>query len=316
MGMERIGDKLSKRDENSIILDEPILQSPEALNPLFEKAMEKGIIDALARVEARFEDAKNPLDNLEYHNTKHTKDVMRRTRLILNAMTKGDARLIRLGEFIAANHDTVQNYDVVEADGKKMRKRHAVKNEEASAEEAIAYLETLTGLISAKDKALVEQAIRATIPGFTVNKEEGYATVIQPNLNEQSDLLVRAVALADLGTAGMDDPEDFVTEGAAIFREENLDIAEALQNPDAITDEQKASFTKRMLAWSDSQPSFARGRKALLDKELMGLSDEAQEAVRALFTQFDDSIQRAQAKADMRKALSFEALARDFGYDI
>src|SRR3989344_377558 len=317
MGMEGIGDKLRKRDETSIILDKPIAQGPEALNPAFEKAIEKGIKDALTRVKTRFEDAENPLDNLEYHSTKHTKDVMRRAGLILRAMTKGDARLIRLGEFIAANHDTVQKYDVVEADGKKMRKRHIEKNEEASAEEAIAYLETIDpGLVSAHDKYLVEQAIRATIPGFVVNKEEGYATVVQKNLNEQSDLLVRAVALADLGTAGMDDPETFVLEGDAIFREENLDIAEALQDPAAITDEKKQAFIKRMLAWSDSQYAFARGRKALLDKELAGLPEEAQEAVRALFTQFDDSIHRAQAKTDMRKTMAFEELVRDFGYKI
>ncbi|MSU74175.1 hypothetical protein EXS57_00145 [Candidatus Kaiserbacteria bacterium] len=321
MAIEGLSGNAPKRDENSIILDKLVIADHEALDPVFEKAIEAGIEDALARLKARFENAQNPLDNLEYHNTFHTEDVMRRTRLILRAITKNDERLIRLGEFIAANHDTVQNYDVVEENGKKMRKRRIEKNEQESAEQALTYLDTIDGqILTPKERDIVEKAILATIPGFVVNKEERYATVVQPNLNEQSDILVRAVALADLGTAGMDGSEFFVLEGAANFREDGLDIAEALQNPATITEEKKQAYIQRMLMWSDFQPGFARGREKLLMKELTGLPDESQRAVAALFDKFYESIQGSQAKADMRRAKiesgdwTFEDLAHDFGY--
>lgn len=291
----------------------------------FEKAIENGIYDALMRVSERFEHAENPLDNLAFHNTEHTGEVMRRARLLLEAMG-ADGRLTKLGELIAANHDTVQAYEVVEReDGAKIRKRFIEKNENASAEEAVEYMRANPSIFDDEDIEIVQEAIQATIPLYDVE----HKTVKQPRLLDsigsallqdrpmtRSELVMRAIALADLGTAGMDEPDAFVEDGNKIFCEDNIDIALALEHPETLSDTQKNFFKKRMLSWSAGQIDFAQGRKALLDKELEGLPEETERAVNALFTYFDLNIQRAQSKVDIRKTMSFEELARDFGYEI
>jgi len=150
-----------------------------------------------------------------------------------------------------------------------MRKRFTVDNEKASADVAIEFMNQInqevgTQVFSKDDKNTIREAIDATIPGFDPEK----GTVVQPNMNEQSSLVARAVGLADLGTAGMDGPKAFLPEGDALFREENLDILEALKNPKNISGDQKEYYRKRMLGWSKFQPKFANGRKDLLEKEL------------------------------------------------
>ena len=289
----------------------------------FEEAIKDGITAALANISQRFEHAENPLDNLAFHNTQHTKSVIERTKKILEAMgvNKG---LVMLGEFIAAHHDTVQDYSVSEKDGKKMRARFIEKNEEASIEEAVVYMRANPSVFDEEDIEIVREAIQATIPRYDVEKK----TIKQPHLLEsveaammrqrlmtdKSELVTRAIALADLGTAGMDDSESFVHDGNAIFQEENIDITEALQHPKSLSNAQKESFQKRMLDWTANQIFFAKGREALFDKELEGLPEKMERNVRALFTEFGSNIQRAQAKADIRKTMSFEDLVRDFGY--
>lgn len=293
----------------------------------FEKAIEDGIIKALTIISQRFEYAENPLDNLAFHNTQHTRGVIERTKKILEAMGASD-RLVRLGEFIAANHDTVQEYEItVDANsGVKKRSRFIEKNEDASADEAITYMRAYPSIFDEEDMETVREAIQATIPGFDMGKK----TVIQPNLLESidaatvqerlmtsaSELVTRALALADLGTAGMEEPDSFVHDGDAIFREENIDVLEALRHPQSLSEEQKEAFKKRMLDWTANQIAFAQGREASLDKELEGLPEDMERSVRGLFTHFDANIQRAQSKVDRRKLMTFEELVRDFGYEI
>ena len=105
---------------------------------------------------------------------------------------------------------------------------------------------------------LVNQAILATVPGWDAENE----TVSQPNLTPNAPAVVRAVALADLGIAGME-PATFVETGDQLFREENLDIARTLRRTGRSGDLPAGTlegFKARMLAWSRSQPGFVRGR--------------------------------------------------------
>ncbi len=296
-----------------------VVGKEEGRRPTFEQAVELGVQNALTRVKQRFEQAENPFDNLAYHNTIHTETVIRRTKIILETIEKAvpgslTKRLIMLGEYIAANHDTVQEYEILEQeDGTKIRNRFTEKNEAASSEEAIQHIRAIDAeLLTSEEEKLVREAIDATVPEY--NPELG--TVVQPSLTKHSELVIRALALADLGAAGMDEPDSFISEGDANFREENIDITDALEHPENLSDAQKDFFKKRMLDWSNGQSNFAKGRKALLDKELDGLPEEAQRAVAGLFNKFDENIQNSQERNDVRKDMSFEELARDFGYNI
>ncbi len=280
---------------------------------------------ALRLIKERFEKDPYDVDTLDFHNTRHTEGVIRRTEAILNAIRNVDTQVVSekdilLGGLAAAWHDTVQKYHVEEvSDGsntKKIRRRHTIENEHASAEEAIVHMAEICkkrgtpSLFTEDDEAVIREAIDVTIPGFDLERK----TVIQPHLKPESHVVTRAVALADIGTSGMEDLDAFLQDGDAVFREENIDIREVLKNKEMISDAQKEFFRQRMIAWNEGQKKFVEGRKALLDTELKGLSDVTKAAVQQLFKRFDENIEGMKEKITQRKDMSFEELTKDMGY--
>jgi hypothetical protein len=147
-------------------------------------------------------------------------------------------------------------------------------------------------------------------------------TVVQPNLNFESHLVARAVALGDLGTAGMDGPEAFLKEGDTLFREEQLDVARLVRRKQIlnIPAEHKTRIMERIVKWSGTQPKFAEGRRDLLEAELEGLTPDAKQRVAALFPHFDSSIAAAKEQLARRQELlareDFVGLLREVGYAI
>lgn len=299
----------------------------------FDYYIERGKNEAILAVRERFEDDSDERNRLPFHNRRHTLDVIRRTRALLEAIREGGViteRDVKMGMLAGAFHDTVQRWEEsrvkwqengkeVENHEKVMRRRFAGENEEASAAEAIAFMDKAVeesgdpGLFSEDDKHIVAEAIGATVPGF--NPEKG--TVIQPNLKEKSSLIAHAVALADLGTAGMDGPEKFAREGDALFREENLDILVVFQKPlDEIPEDQKEYYRKRMLGWSKFQAVFAAGRRALLEEELRGIPEGVRDNVKKLFSRFDETIESAKKNGERRESMTFEELLRDMEYAV
>lgn len=297
-------------------------------------ALGKGEIAALTKVMERFDFSENSIDRLPFHNSRHTKDVIRRTDMVLAAIQEARPDLVgrgerSLGRFAGAFHDTVQKYEEARTvDGtqeKILRKRFTTQNERASADEAVEFMDTANReagreLFSAKDFETVHGSINVTIPGFDPEK----GTVIQPNLKNESSIIERAVALADLGTAGMDGPNAYIQEGRDLFREENLDIFRAFEelgkalgaNQESDLPADKVEYyRKRMLAWSAFQSKFAEGRKAKLEDELNGLPEEAKNAVRVLFSKFGETIEASKKKHEEEKQMSFNELARSFGYN-
>ncbi len=289
----------------------------------FEEAVRMVKDEALRLITERFQNK----EHLDYHNVGHTNNVIRRTSKILEAIAEAepgvlDERRRRLGELVAAWHDTVQDYttEIVTAGTLvgEMRKRFTAENEKASADEAAAFMTDVRrksgnqALFSEEDIESVRQGIHVTIPDF----HPEHKTVFYSNLTEESGLVARAVALADLGTAGMDGPDAFIREGAEVFREDNIDVTKAFRHPETLSAAHKEFFRNRMIEWSRGQERFAAGRKALLDGELKGLSEPAQEAVRKLFDKFDDSIAAAKERTELRKEMPFDELARDFGYEL
>ena len=281
------------------------------------EAVERGKREALQRIEERFGERG---DFRDYHNARHTESVIRRARGLFSAIRAADAaaldeRRARLGELAAAWHDAVQDCRIdIAADGaftRKTRRCFTGANEAASAEEAIRYMREARAFLP-EDEEDVRRAILATVPKPAL--EQG--TVAQAHLSGDSAIVARVVALADLGCAGMDGPEEFIREGNAVFREDTVDLRAALQDAGSISDEQKAFFKARMLAWSEGQETFALGRKALFDAELGNLSEAAKRAVSALFSSFGASISRAREKTEERRAMPFEELVRDFGYEL
>lgn len=317
-------------NENNIIgTKKERVISPEKRAQIFETALQDGVVAALAVVKERFENASNMMDNLSFHNVHHTEGVIRRFDLIMNTLKDIDPlyteRGHKVGRFAAANHDTVQRWEpnTVVGQGqdeggltKTMRKRFVGANETASLKEALAFLEKVnkeagTEIFTDSDLKMVEEAINVTVPGFDMEK----GTVVQPSLTPESSLITRAVALADISTAGIDGPEAYLAEGDALFREENLDIAEAVKSVETLSEQQKNFYRERMLKWGAGQIKFAEGRKSLLEDELLvHYPDSTHEVLRTLFGRYDDSIAAEHERTERRKAMNFEELAEDMGF--
>jgi len=277
---------------------------------------QRGSEEALETVKKRFEDQEDPERNLPFHNSGHSATVEQRTKKILEAMKSAGApitkRDIAIGGLAGAWHDVVQE-EGLEQNGKRVRL--TAENEKASWEEAHAFMrrandEAGKKIFTEEDEETVESAIRGTIPGWN----QGKSTVDQPHVDKGS-YVARAVAFADLGDAGMGGFKEFGPAGDALFREENLDVLRGLQNPDELTAHQKEAFRQRMLGWSKFQGVFAGGRKSLLEEELDGLNPKIQEKMRKLFGNFDDSIEGARLKAELRETMNFEELAQSMGYE-
>lgn len=290
-----------------------------------ESCANLAVIEATNKISSDFEGRENEKENLPFHNSLHTGHVAERVGLILETIGEANPELVSaktksLGKIAASFHDIIQGWEEREIpDGqfsKIIRSRFAGKNEEASANLAIKFIERANAqnngeIFSKEDAQIVREAIQATVPGFNAKKE----TVVQPNLNEKSSVVARALALADIGTAGVDGPETFLKEGDALFKEENLDILEASKkDSNGIPENLKNYYRQRMINWSNFQPKFAQGRKELIEIELNGLPEQSKKKLRTLFNKFDASIEAAKQKATSRTQMPFEELLIDMKF--
>lgn len=295
------------------------LQPDFSLEPRINRIVSAGERNALSKVRHRFEDNRIPIYDLPYHNSDHTRLVIRNTDRILRALCDSDHKLVSerdvsLGRLSAAYHDVVQLWELVDVniDGSSLslvkRKRFTGKNEEKSATEALEFLKK--SKFPDRDKKTVEEAILVTIPAF----DPQFGTVIQPFLTPETSVVARAVALADIGTAGLEGGERFLSDGIALFREEFPNFEDVINGALKLTDSDKEFLRSLMLNWLNSQTSFVEGRKARMAHELFGLPDRAKQTLLKLFDKFDDSISNTIRINQFAKSLNFEELLILFGY--
>ncbi len=269
-----------------------------------------GIAYALALIVERYEKAKPALP---FHVTGHTLQVVDRTQRLSQAMG------LPMEEqccccLAAAFHDTVWKWRLeVMPDGAIIRKALSGYNERASAQDLDLWA-SAKGSFSAYHISLMKEAVVATITVW----DWGNASIIQPHLYYQSHPVVRCVALADLGTAGMD-ALAFVNEGNGRFREKNVDIDQAIAQAQAKSDvsqSQQDWYCERMLEWSERQIAFAIGRKKRFDSELGNLEGSARQNVTLLFSNFDQSIKLVHQAFKDRQAMGFWPMAEAMGYRV
>jgi hypothetical protein len=280
---------------------------------------------------------------MPYHSIGHTEGVVRRTGLLLRTMRDADPayvteRDIELGALAAWFHDTVQASDQAQQDfglpdGRKVRCLKRIRrsgnrprqNEYESAEWAALLMgDTYTP----HDRVIVAEAILATCPGW----DPANRTVLQPYLKTNSPPVARALALADLGAAGMDGV-GYLTDAPTLFRVENLDVLAELKRPtgggfgkvelpawrgDAQDGTVPLTFAwrQRLMAWYGVQLPFVQGRLARLEKELEGLPSPVRGAVRGLFCKFQEAIEVTQQKQREWEKMDVWGLLKYSGYDV
>ena len=290
----------------------------------YERTWKRAETAALRLIRERFEVPKNPLDRMEYHVQRHTHEVVHRAKKILAVLR--ELRLISekeeaLGIVSAAFHDTVQEYDIVEEGSgdalAKKRVRRRGDNEDKSAEEAVMFLKGENrhredDEFGEADFTLVRNGIWSTFPAYDTK----LGTVVQPRMRAHYSLAARAVAMADLNGVGMEESENYMHEGDALFREENIDVAESLANLDSLSPPRRDFLRSRMLGFTKIQISFAKGREIAFKDDLAAFPAEARRRIEELFPMFVANGLVAEEVYARRSKLSLEQLARDMGYDI
>jgi hypothetical protein len=280
--------------------------NPAMSDPELERAANRALDRALALIRARHESGRVPT-HMHYHNSGHTIGVVERARAIGGALGMSERHLL-LTTIAAAYHDTVQRWAPVEqADGSVLRKRQTGRDEVASAYEAVEAMAELGIAFTPEEQGVVASAIIATIPAW----DAAATTVAQPFLIEHP--VITALALADVGAAGMD-PDMYSRDGPALFAEENLDLMTAVMGAERAADlggDVQELYRGRYIAWLKVQPGFALGRRHRLHNgELAGFDPQVRERVLGLFSHFDASVAAAEAAIKRAEALAFAPLMR------
>ncbi|MEM9089386.1 MAG: hypothetical protein AAGC93_11655 [Cyanobacteria bacterium P01_F01_bin.53] len=243
---------------------------------------------------------------LFYHGMDHVQSVVRRSCLIfdtvlpfLDSASESSVsweRQRRLLQLSALAHDMIQVF-VPQVDPHVPRQRESGRSEAATFEQLRNFMIQLDctpdgdAVFTAADIALVREAISATV--CHVDPIEGaiYQPLLYPSLSDCGPLLdsppsstvdgpslslgARCLALADIGTLGMDGIEAYQREGSLLLLEENLDVVDFLLGKAEFDDALQEGLRQRLLKRARFQVAFAKSRLARLDAELQGLPDGA-----------------------------------------
>ena len=141
--------------------------------------------------------------------------------------------------------------------------------------------------ISDEELRIIKEAIEATICHSGLFEYSLY----QSDLYNKPDLslVAKIIAIADLGTLGMDGVEAYIREGILIFLEDNLDIAEFLHNPNN-SQVLPVNLKARILKATCFMVNFARERKERFEQELNSFQREIQTILQEkLFNQLNQN---------------------------
>ncbi|MEO0648439.1 MAG: hypothetical protein AAFZ17_20180 [Cyanobacteria bacterium J06650_10] len=131
------------------------------------------------------------------------------------------------------------------------------------------------------DISVLEEAIRATICQYDASDSSIYQPwLYAKHRNGKSiSLVARCLALADIGTLGIEGIEAYSKEGSLLLLEENLDIISFLKNESGLDsrfdDAFRENVRQRLLKRARFEVDFARGRLNRLEQELAGLPSGA-----------------------------------------
>ena len=260
---------------------------------------------------------------LYYHGFEHVNAVAVRAQKIFDAVVPfcqgrdlktgkplsaaGWARRRSLLYLSAIAHDMVQVF-LPQATAHSTRRREGGHSEQITFERLLEFLQEISpgaaspdAQFSESDIEILQEAIAATVCQF----DPSDGAIFQPLLyqDEPISLTARALALADIGTLGMEGIAAYKREGGLLLLEENLDIIPFLQQGgwkedksyptkphsteschpvdrrtvDRSADDEAfdTSFCEglkqRLLKRARFEVTFAKSRLARLDRELHGL---------------------------------------------
>lgn len=222
---------------------------------------------------------------LFYHNQDHVRDVQRRSQQIFALISPTlDAEVDRertqsLLDFCAIAHDLVQQFDPNSLPH-TTRQRQPGVSERMTIEQLMRLIHqhnqqtsNRAAQLTETDIAVIQQAITATICTYNLQEQAIYQPLLYSG--EPLSIVSRILALADLGTLGIDGIEVYNREGSLLFLEENPDVVSLVQSGEIYqleeTDPTLAeNIRQRLLKRCRFQINFAKSRLSHLEQELQG----------------------------------------------
>lgn len=245
--------------------------------------------------------------HLYYHTLDHALAVKRRANIIFKSIkpilesTQSQEELQRLEGLInlcAISHDMVQQF-VLPTAPNGPRRRIAGVSEQATIDKLIQRLHYVNQnlanceieadiLFNDWDIKIIEDAIAATICdrdplAGKVSYSFSPYSIYQPYLyNSQSKISVvgSVLALADLGTLGMEGIQPYLQEGILVFLEDNLDLADLILNCDRTCAVNSPSLKTRLLNMARFIVSLAQERRARLELEITNFTPLARQILK------------------------------------
>ncbi len=304
----------------------PEAEEPPSEKPTFPQTFEQGV--AYLR-ETNLEEVERQARELGlyYHNAEHTKSVERRAAAIVRAICSADgikdtSHLLALSSTAAVIHDVRQVFEEETPHGNPRSRKPGV-SEASSLKLFLDQRDELarqhgTQLISDDDVEVLAEALDCTVAAFTPEKG-----IYQPNLSAETSVVARAIALADLGGLGMDGVYQFQEESVRVFLEENPDLVDQIWSSEEgridlskLDERERDVFTRRIKRRSWFNILFAKTRLQAFESELSGLSAEATQAVRELFSGFEEAVEDALALEQGREDMDLEELIESFQFEM
>lgn len=229
---------------------------------------------------------------LYYHNWEHVHHVLRRADVLFQTIVPdwsldsqiSPSELERnklLLDLCVVAHDLVQTFLPL-AEPHSPRRRESGVSEMISIDKLVSYIESLNhqlqehsyraAMFSIDELRLIREAIKCTICSYSIEEQAIY----QPRLYDGSypiSYLSRILALADIGSLGMDGLAVYNWEGSLVFLEENLDFVPFLRNQSIYhlqvdNPELYENLRQRLLRRARFQVHFARSRLSRTPQEL------------------------------------------------
>ena len=279
---------------------------------------------------------------LFYHTLDHSLAVKRRANTIFEAiepvlpqsqLTIGLDRLKSLINMTAMAHDMVQQFSN-SFEASQPRERIPGISEAATVDKLIEYIQQLNQGLSSlgvdksilfndQDIAIIKDGILATVcdrdpQAGKANYSFSNYSIYQPYLyNSQPKISIVGdiIALADLGTLGMEGVQPFLREGILVFVEDNLDLKDFILNCNRLSYDlgdrlTQAKIRSRLLNMSRFIVSLAQERYARFELEIAGFPPEARQILRSqVFIHFNQkNITQIQKSVPTSEKSSFAEL--------
>lgn len=244
---------------------------------------------------------------LYYHTQTHALAVKRRARIIFQAIAPYLEvnhhsaildRIARLIDLCAISHDLVQKI-LPPTEANSSRKRPARVSELATIEQLTEYITNLNQKLlqlnapaatqfNNLDLQIIDEAIKATIceldpAANQPNSGLSFNSIYQPFIYNSAPKLfyvANIIALADLGTLGMEGIEPYIHEGILIFLEENPDLVEVIAKNACLhqdKEQQNHITKKRLLKMARFMINLAQDRLVRFEQEIALFPPQAQD---------------------------------------